>query len=154
MLRTAGSLRLTRRDPLRAAINPSQKAPRPTPMAETTPMPVMATRRISRSGRRRALGQDLAQRLDDLADTLHLLNYLIGDADIEFVFEREDEVDSVERIDAELLERRGGGNRRGGQFLLLGDEADHFAFELRAGRIDRHRIARLRGFGHVSVFEA
>src|SRR6476646_651033 len=117
MLRTVGSPMLTRRDPLREAIRPSQKAPRPTPKAETTPMPVMATRRISRSGRRRALGQDLAQRLDDLADTLHLLNYLIGNADIEFVFEREDQVDSVERIDAELLERRAGGNRGRVQFL-------------------------------------
>src|SRR5262245_2051441 len=103
MPRTAGSLRLTRRDPLREAINPSQKGPRPTPIAETTPIPVMATRRISRSGRRHALGQHLAQRLDDLADTLHLLDYLIGNADVEFIFEGEDEVDAIERVDSEFL---------------------------------------------------
>src|SRR5258705_938463 len=104
MLRRPGSPMLMRRDPLREAINPSQQATRPTPIAETTPMPVMATRRISRSGRRRALGQYLAQRLDDLADTLHLLNYLIRNTDVEFVFERKDEVDAIERVDPELLE--------------------------------------------------
>ena len=96
MLRSDGSLMLTRRVPLRDAINPSQKGPRPTPIAETTPIPVMATRRISTSGRRRALGEHFAQRLDYLADTLHLLYDLIGNADVEFVFEREHQVDAVE----------------------------------------------------------
>jgi hypothetical protein len=89
--------------PLRAAIISSQKGSTPTPSAEMTPMPVIATRRISTSGRRRALGQYLAQRLDYLADTLHLLYDLIRNADIEFVFECEDEVDAVERVDPEVL---------------------------------------------------
>src|SRR5262245_49019348 len=151
MLMSPGSPRLTRREALREAISPSQKAPRPTPIAETTPIPVMATRRISRSGRRHALGQHLAQRLDHLADALHLLDYLIGNADVELVLEREHEVDAIERIDPELLECGGGSDGRRIELLLLGDERDYFALEVRSGGVDRHRIARLRGFGHCCV---
>src|SRR5215468_6061540 len=141
MLRTAGSPRLTRREPLREAISPSQKAPRPTPIAETTPIPVMATRRISRSGRRRAPGQYLAQRLDYLANTLHLLDDLIRNADIELVFEREHEIDAVERIYPHLLKRRFGGDDRGVELLFLSNEPDNSAFKLRTGGIDRRCIA-------------
>src|SRR6185369_5928804 len=147
-LNRLGSLRLTRREPLRAAINPSQNAPRPTPIEETTPIPVMATRRISRSGRRRALGEYLAQRLDYLANTLHLLDDLIRNADIELVFECEHEIDAVERIDPHLLKCRLGGDCRGLELLFLRDEPDNFAFKLRTGGIYRRCIARLWGFGH------
>src|SRR5215468_4523837 len=137
MLRTAGSPRLTRREPLREAISPSQKAPRPTPIAETTPIPVMATRRISRSGRRRAPGEHLAQRLDYLANTLHLLDDLIRNADVELVFKREHEIDPIERVYSHLLKRRFGIDPRGVELLFLRDEPDDFAFELRAGGIQR-----------------
>src|SRR5258708_37057915 len=132
-MRSAGWLRLARRVPLREAIIPSQKGSTPTPSAEMTPMPVIATRRISTSGRRRALGEYLAQRLDYLADTLHLLYDLIRNADVEFILEREHEVDAVERINSEVLKCRAGGDVRGVEVLLLRDEPDDLALELRAG---------------------
>ena len=53
--------------------------------------------------------------------TLFIFVDLVRDADVEFVFEREDEIDPVERVDAELFERRGLADRPV-DLLFLGDD--------------------------------
>jgi hypothetical protein len=95
-----------------------------------------------RSGRRRggALGEHLAQGVHDLPDALHLLYDLVGDADVEFVFEREDEIDAVERVDAELFERRGLGDSGRVDLLFLGDDPDDRLLEGRIGRVQVWRV--------------
>src|SRR4249919_725430 len=81
------------------------------PMAETTPMPVTATRRIAKlsgiGGRSRG-GRPRLQALDtlgQLAQALRRVHAVVGKAYLERVLELEDEAEGVERVLADLAER-------------------------------------------------
>src|SRR5215208_5979168 len=117
-----------RRTPLRPASAWSQNASTPTPSAEMAPMPVIATRLIS--GGSGALGSEAAQTVDDLADGLHRIGGAVGDGHAERVFEGEEEIGGVERVDAEIAERALARNRRGIQLLFSRDDRDDLTFDL------------------------
>src|SRR6516225_8636690 len=84
------------------------------PSAEIAPMPVIATRRIllasgsvSRAESRTRPGLSRykpGHALDHLPHSAHFAHLVIRDIDIEFVFEREQDLDRVHGIDIQLLE--------------------------------------------------
>ena len=80
-----------------------------SPRPEITPIPVTTTRRsaILGSERNRFLA---AAAFHQLANTLYgimhgadILGLVIRNIDVEFVFERKQNIDAVERVDTELL---------------------------------------------------
>src|SRR5438105_2150207 len=125
-----------RATPLAPSTTRVQNAGTPIPSAETAPSPVMATRRTSMTPgtpeRLGASGLFLDQRpqsLDDLADGLHRVRRVVGHDDLEFVFEGEEQVGGVERIDPHLLERARRRHARRIQLFLPRDDVDDPLFE-------------------------
>src|SRR5688572_9650147 len=99
--------------PLRPASSASQVSRVPTPSGLTRPTPVRATRRKvsvrGMEGRGGARGRsvapggvllDVVYRLAHAAD---LLRVLVGDLDVEFLFERHHQLDDVERVGAQAV---------------------------------------------------
>ena len=101
---------------------PRQKASVPLPKALTAPVPVMTTRftlvnlRLGgrRSGRSTVAGflgfHEHGDAVDHLVDVGDLLGLLVVDLDVEFAFEVEEDVEAVERVDAEGLKAAVGSN--------------------------------------------
>src|SRR5579864_315793 len=98
------------------------------PRAEMAPMPVVTARRIRllflrlRAGR---LRYQFFDALDHLPDAADLLGLLVGNRDVELVFQREQDIDAVHRIDAQLLERAVDGDFFGADPLGGGDNLEH-----------------------------
>src|ERR1043166_3732073 len=108
--------------PLHPAASAFQLASVPMPSGDTSPRPVTTTRRILFLG----LGVRFDV-LDGFLDARDLLRVLVGNLDAEFLFERHDELNSVERVGAEVVHER--GVRRHFLFVdseLLHDDALHF----------------------------
>src|SRR5574341_1791136 len=74
------------------------------PSGETTPRPVMTTRRVIGA---LELFVDV---VDGLLDGQNLFGVLIGDFNAEFLFERHHQFDGVERVGAEILHEVGFGS--------------------------------------------
>src|SRR6185503_808086 len=96
-----------RRTPGRASASAPTNCAKPLPIGETTPVPVMATRRAAMAPSVLASG---AERRGDvtlqIGERLDLLEVVVGNADAEFLFHLEHELDEGERIDPQLIERR------------------------------------------------
>ena len=103
-----------------------------------TPMPVTTTRRIRKAGaaRRAIVGVGCGFSLESVsstsrhsfhhvADAADVLHFFVGNVDIELVFEREDDVDAVHRVDAQLFEAAVDGDLRRIFALGLGDDAQN-----------------------------
>src|ERR1700719_4639213 len=78
------------------------------PRAEMAPMPVMTTRRIRLLFLRlcaRRLRYQLLDAFDHFPYAADLLCLLVWYRDVELVFQREQDIDAVHRIDAQLLKR-------------------------------------------------
>src|SRR5580658_6607412 len=102
------------------------------PSAEMTPMPVTATRRGivrglgSGAGRRliplTALEQ-LCDSVDHVANRAQALRGLVRNIDVEFAFDGEEDIDPIQRVDAELRERAVGSDLLLGKMLGCGYDA-------------------------------
>src|SRR5262245_17520887 len=116
-------IRLT---PLQPPLRACQLASVPIPSDDTRPMPVTTTRRELVM----CLFFGLGVRLDVVDRFLHardLLGILVGNLDAEFLLERHDELDRVERVGAQVVDER--RVRRHFFFVdpeLLHDDALHF----------------------------
>src|SRR5262245_27455976 len=123
-----------RRTPLLPAATPDHRAGTPTPSAEMAPTPVTATRLTTElSGCARpsgALGDELADAVDDFSDGLHRQCGLIGNENLERILDREHEIGGVERVESELLERTRRRDRRRIELFLLRDGFDDLAFDI------------------------
>src|SRR5688572_9359563 len=89
-----------RRMPERALASASVNCAQPLPIGETTPAPVMATRRIQALGLAGACEQAGEVALEG-AKRPDVLQVLVRDADAELRFHLEHEIDEAQRIDAE-----------------------------------------------------
>src|SRR6516162_8229630 len=81
------------------------------PTGDTRPRPVMTTRRLlTRFLQRPEEGSGLAATFVDVIDSLmdggDLLGVLVGDLDLEFLFQSHDELDCVERIGPKIVHER------------------------------------------------
>ena len=88
-------------------------------------MPVTATRRVIFGAALRFSGKEFFDSLHHFTNGADAARRVVGNVEIEFAFEREQNVDSVQRIDLQLLEALidGHGFRR--NLLRLGDHAGH-----------------------------
>src|SRR3954463_7352677 len=99
-----------RRMPERPSARERRKSSTEFPSGETTPAPVIATRRAAiacRSGLARG-GQGRGDVALEVGERLDAFQVLVGDADTEFFLDLEHELDEAERVDADRVERRGG----------------------------------------------
>ena len=112
--------------PQRPAWSDCQNSPASRPRAEMTPTPVTATRCGIVSGDGGLVSLSTLQKLRDTVDHVahgsQILSSIIGNIDIKFAFHREQDVDAVQRIDAELLEGAVGGDLLLGKMLGCGDD--------------------------------
>src|SRR5450755_2612651 len=100
-------------------------------MAETTPIPVTATRRsmlCARSNSDRGLislaaFEQLGDAVDHVADRAQTLRGFVGNIYVEFALDGEEDIDPIERIDAKLLKRAVGGDLLRGKMLGRGNHA-------------------------------
>src|SRR5216684_3476664 len=112
--------------PLQPALSACQLASVPIPSDDTRPMPVTTTRRVLVM----SLLFGLRVRFDVLDRFLHardLLGILVRNLDAELLFERHHELDGVERVGAQIVDKR--RVRRHLFFVdpeLLHDDALHF----------------------------
>src|SRR5271157_2727457 len=112
-----------RSTPLLPASNASHTAPVVLPTEQISPMPVMTTR-LSRFLARLGV---LADVVDGIGDGANLLRILVGNFDIEGLFEGHHELDRVERIGAQVIhERSAGRNLALIHAQLLDDNLFHF----------------------------
>src|SRR5438552_6511658 len=130
------AIRLT---PLRPATSPSQNACTPTPRADTAPRPVTATRRTSVGLSARC--EQSAEAVNDLPHALHRRCDLVRHDDPEVVFESEEKVGGVERVDAKPLERRVERDGRRVQLLFARDEVDDLALDVVGHLGPSHRLS-------------
>src|SRR5690606_21708664 len=96
----------TLRPALRPESNCFQPCSTPTPKGETSPMPVMTTRRMSIPARPelrrgRASGGRLVDVLDGVADRQDGLGRIVGDLDAELFLERHHQLDGVQAVRTE-----------------------------------------------------
>src|SRR5258706_5156833 len=89
--------------PLRPSRSACQKVGTSWPRAQITPMPVMATRRISGRSARAARGQG-THALNHFAHAANRLRLLVGDGYVERALDLEQNIHAVERVNAQLLE--------------------------------------------------
>src|SRR5215470_11614106 len=80
------------------------------PTGDTTPRPVTTTRRLLMLPAGACVGSGLAATFVDVVDGLmnggDLLGVLVGDLDLEFLFQSHDELDRVERIGPKIVHER------------------------------------------------
>src|SRR3954465_5222973 len=99
-----------RRMPERPSARERRNSSTEFPSGETTPAPVIATRRAAIAFRSGLACGD--QRRGDVAlevgERLYAFQVLVGDAHAEFFLDLEHELDEAERVDADRVERRGG----------------------------------------------
>src|SRR5690606_39071550 len=91
--------------PLCPAHNASQLACVPMPTDDSRPTPVTTTRLVNNASELLLLGVALDV-LDGFLHARDLLGILVGNLDTEFLFERHDELDRVERIRTEIIDKR------------------------------------------------
>src|SRR5687768_10062674 len=110
--------------PLRPASRPSQKEVTSLPSGVTTPMPVMTTRCLGTF-----VGLDV---LDRVADGLDLLRGVVGNAQVERVFDLHDELDGVEAVGAQVVdEARLARDLLLRHVELAGDDGDDLLLDFR-----------------------
>jgi hypothetical protein len=110
--------------PLVPASSAVQFAPVPMPSDDTRPMPVMTTRLLKIPPPVRLSLLALRVRVDVVDRFLHagdLLGVLVGNLDAEFLFERHHELHRVERVGAEIVDKR----RVRRDFFLINPELLH-----------------------------
>src|SRR5208282_977820 len=113
-------MRLT---PLLPASRACHTAPVVWPTEQIRPMPVMTTRR----GKLLARFRVLADVFDGIGHGANLLRILVGDFDIEGLFEGHHELDGIERIGAQVIHERSAGRDLGLVHpQLLDDNLLHF----------------------------
>src|ERR1700722_19753639 len=72
---------------------------------------------------------------DDVFDGADFLGVLVGNLDVEFLFQRHHQLDDVERVRAEILDKRGlRGYFVGGHAQLLADFLANFGFDILSHR--------------------
>src|ERR1700722_3593165 len=89
-----------------------QKASRVRPIGLMTPTPVMTTRGTSAFRSGLGLGLDQVRNAGDhLRNVLNLLGLFIINLDVELTLQIEEDIQAVERVDAQLLEGAIGAHR-------------------------------------------
>src|ERR1700690_4598442 len=91
----------------------------------TSPIPVTTTLRAIRDLSRAATAALLRVRLDvvdGVSDSLDLLGVLVGDLDLEILFERQYQLDHRQRVGLEVFGERGFGLHLVGRYLELLDD--------------------------------
>src|SRR6476469_36089 len=83
----------------------SQNSAEVWPRAQTTPRPVTATRFIPGLSSAHFLLDKLPDALDRILHASHVLHSVIRNADVELGLQGEHDVDAIERIDFQILER-------------------------------------------------
>src|SRR4051794_40685586 len=105
-----------------------QKSATLLPKAQMTPNPVMATRGIVK----RLVFLDLPalqvrrELLHDAADGGYGARFAVGNVDVELIFQFEEDVNPIERVDAEFFEGGIGTDCFGTHLFYRCDNADDF----------------------------
>src|SRR5690606_5470096 len=102
-----GSKRWIRRTAERPLTSPSHRASTPTPKGVTAPMPVMTTRCLPSGLRSTSILRDpLPDVLHRVADGDDALRVLVGDLHVVFLFKGHDQLDEIQGIGAQVVEKR------------------------------------------------
>ena len=102
------------------------------PSEVTAPMPVTTTRRFMEAplDESFALGNRLFDVVDGLTDGLDLFRGVVGDVDVELLFEFHHQFDGVQGIGPQIVDERGlAGNLVLADAKLLGDDINHTFFD-------------------------
>src|SRR4051812_23756428 len=91
--------------PERPAESASQKDATSGPSAEMAPTPVITTRRLDRNCRATSAFHQLLHSFGHLAYSADGAGCVIGDVDVELILKREQNINAIQGVDLQLLER-------------------------------------------------
>src|SRR5664280_467699 len=114
----SGSKSGTRRSPMGGGpLSPDHRASVPTPQHETTPTPVMATRRPDRQVRCPVASDLCGDEIECLADGFDAIEFGLVHGDVEGLFEGHDQFDQIEAVGIQVLGEPGLPGHLAGRHL-------------------------------------